>query len=211
MSRLDTPTPTPSRPHRTPEWPSVATTIGGVVGATMLAGGLALLLIFFVPLVTDDPYRAEVPIDGKTHHVDVVPGLEAHLTMPNEREMHERFVSLASCQVIDSSAGPIAIPAEPAETGWAEGWGNYGAFRFNTGSGRLDLTCTTTSADEETARIGPAMPGGGPQFRPTNLLAMVCAFPLVAVGFALTITAAIRWLAHHSRQRRRVTSGGSAE
>lgn len=202
MPQRDTPTPfTPypraSAPQGTPEVFPPGKAVAGLIGLAVLAGGLALFLTLFLPFVTTEPIRASIPIDGAQHDVLIEPGMDSLLTLPsrddpgNEPWFRTRD---ASCTIVDSSQGAIQIAPKPSQAGSSEVAGKYIAFRFDAGSGRLRVTCTSPVSEGPPARITPAQGSYGPQLALDNGFGMLCGVAMIFAGFVLSSAMLIDWV-----------------
>ena len=199
MSQRDalTPYPRPSSPQGTPEVFHRGKALAGVIGVAVLAGGLALFMTLFLPFVTADPIRANIPIDGAPHDVLIEPGMGALLTLPSrdDPENEPPFRSWnASCTIVDASRGLIQLPPKPGTAGWSEGTGEYIGFHFDAGSGRLRVTCTSPVSEDRPARITPAQGSYRPQLALDNGLGMLCGVALTFAGFVLSTAMLIDWV-----------------
>ncbi|MFD7075070.1 hypothetical protein ACFV9G_12740 [Nocardioides sp. NPDC059952] len=181
-----------------------AKAVGGVVGLAVLVGGLALFLTLFLPFVTAEPIRASIPIDGAPHDVLIEPGMDALLTLPSTDDPGNEpwFRSWdASCTIVDSSRGSIQLSPKPSQAGWSEETGDYIAFQFDAGSGRLRVTCTSPVSEDRPARITPAQGSYGPQLALDNGFGMLCGVALIVAGFVLSAAMLVDWVSARRDRR----------
>ena len=151
MSQPPTPSPLPVR-YRPSGWWFV---VGGALVLVAVLAGIALFVWTLSPLLRTD---ATVPTDGRTHWVSVDDDGTRML-------WRDEDVFDPGCRIVDAADGEqIDLRPVTSQISKDVGDGEWtAAYRFEPGSGELEVTCAARVAVDEggSVQIGPAPTVGG--------------------------------------------------
>jgi hypothetical protein len=160
------------------------------VGGLLVLAGVVAGIVLFIRVFDSGFFdiEASIPADGQAHLVTV--GTDG------DRYLWEPQYGSADCTVRDADTGGT-ITLEPVDGTFtreinADAW--QALFRFDPGSGRLSVTC---SSDAGPAEIGPALDVGG--FVGGIVLAIVVPLLLGGLGLAVLVAVAILWVTRSRR------------
>ncbi|KXP03416.1 hypothetical protein [Tsukamurella pseudospumae] len=132
--------PSKPRPGRTGVWVGIGLLIAAVVVP------IVLVVTLIVPAFGGD--RDEFSADGARHSLSLPAGEKYALFVPSSGDgfLHD----VPSCVVAATGGRPITVRRPSGEVS-LNGWRVFGT--FDTGSGKVDVTCTARSSDT-TLRVG---------------------------------------------------------
>jgi len=162
-----------------------------VVGAALLLAAIPAFVWFLIRAIDGfADIEAHVPADGAAHQISVTADEEKFLWAHENDE--------TDCQIRDLVRGTAltvhALGGTYTRSDSSEAWVAEG--RFDSGSGRLAVTCSTSGG---AAEIGPAVDVFS--FVVTLLLAIGLPFLFGGAGVAVIVVTGVLWAVRPARSR----------
>jgi hypothetical protein len=166
--------------------------LGGGLLVAAVASGIGLFVWTLSSFLATD---VSVPADGAAHTVDV--GTDGDRMLWFDERYDEPTCSLADAGTREPVAGLRGPSGEFRRSTGGESW--HGAYVFEPGSGRVEVTCTAVETAPVEVEIGPAPSLGS--FGIGLLLTIVVPLVLGGAGLVVLLVTGILWSSRRTTRR----------